>query len=307
MSRHFCLLAGLLASTGAAAQTPPAPASSPAPSPAAAPVSPPADLPVRLSARAQARLRAVAVANRGATREPDARGFVNATQVYPWSDGALYRLYAAPERVSEIALEPGEKLISIAAGDTARWTIGDTTSGAGEGRRTHILLKPVAAGLRTNLIVTTDRRTYHIALESTRSTAMLALSWTYQASQLIALRRESAGAGPVAPPNPGPALERLDFGYAIRGDRPAWRPLRVFDDGQQTYVEFPPGTAHGEVPPLFVLGDKDEPQLVNYRQRGRFYIVDRLFEAAELRLGMKKQKIVRIVRTGTHRSHRGNL
>jgi type IV secretion system protein VirB9 len=32
--------------------------------------------------------------------------------------------------------------------------------------------------------------------------------------------------------------------------------------------------------------------------RGRYYIVDRLFTAAELRLGERHQKIVRIVRTG---------
>jgi type IV secretion system protein TrbG len=38
--------------------------------------------------------------------------------------------------------------------------------------------------------------------------------------------------------------------------------------------------------------------LVNYRMRGDYYVVDRLFDAAELRLGEKHQDIVRITRGG---------
>lgn len=74
----------------------------------------------------------IEAANRAATREPSSSGYLNAVQVYPWTEGALYRLYTAPERVSDIALQPGEKLVAVSAGDTVRWIIGDTTSGAGE-------------------------------------------------------------------------------------------------------------------------------------------------------------------------------
>lgn len=98
-------------------------------------------------------------ANRAATREPQAQAFVNAVQIYPFSEGVLYRLYAAPERVTDIALQPGETIIAVAAGDTVRWTIGDTTSGNGDTRRTHILVKPFAAGLgRRSAAVVRDRR-----------------------------------------------------------------------------------------------------------------------------------------------------
>ena len=83
-------------------------------------------------------------------------------QVYPWSEGALYRLYTAPGEVSDIALQAGENLVSVAAGDTARWVIGDTASGSGAARRTHVLVKPSAAGLSTNLVIATDRRVYHV-------------------------------------------------------------------------------------------------------------------------------------------------
>jgi len=245
--------------------------------------------------------RRVRTANHEATLEPQARAFVNAAQVYPFSDGALYRLYAAPELVTDIALQAGESIISVAAGDTARWTVGDTTSGTGDAKRVHILVKPFIAGLTTNLVITTDRRTYHLQLESTSATAMSALSWTYPQDELLAIKRAADQQRAATPVASGLAVEQLNFGYAITGDRPNWRPLRAFDDGRQTFIEFPPSLAVGEAPPLFVVGPKGDAQLVNYRVSGRFYVVDRLFDAAELRLGEKKQAVVRITRAGDAR------
>lgn len=237
-------------------------------------------------------------ANRAATREPGAYGFVNAVHVYTWSDGALYRLYAAPEHVSDIALQPGENLIAVAAGDTVRWIIGDTVSGAGATRQTHILVKPSAPGLKTNLVITTNARVYHLALESTSRSAMTAISWTYPQDVLIALQRRIAETEAAVPIATGVMLENLHFGYVITGDNPSWRPIRAFDDGTQVMIEFPVTLGTGEAPPLFVVGAKGESQLVNYRVRGNYYIVDRMFEKAELRLGEKRQNVVRISRSG---------
>ena len=91
--------------------------------------------------------------------------------------------------------------------------------------------------------------------------------------------------------------EELRFDYTIKGDTPNWRPTRVFDDGQKIYIEFPQDLAVSEAPPLFVTDGKgDDGKLVNYRLRDGFYIVDRLFDFAELRLGEKDQTVVRIVR-----------
>lgn len=239
-------------------------------------------------------------ANRAALREPSRAGFVNAIQVYPWSEGTLYRLYAAPERVTDIALQPGEAVTAVAAGDTVRWTVGDTTSGSGAARRTHILVKPFSAGLSTNLVITTDRRVYHVQLESTRRSAMAGLSWTYPQDELLALQRASAAA-PVAG---GLAVERLRFGYRISGDDPPWRPLRVFDDGRQTFIEFPATIGESEAPPLFITGESGGAELVNYRMAGRYYVVDRLFGRAELRLGARRQQIVRIERAESRSERR---
>lgn len=241
-------------------------------------------------------LQRVAVANRAATQEPAAQGFINAVQIYPWAEGAIFQAYAAPGLVTDLALQPGEALVAVASGDTARWIIGDTTSGSGEGKRTHILVKPISAGLATNLLITSDRRSYHVRLRSTARTAMLALSWTYPQDELLALGKAKAAAEPVAPVAAGLTVEQLSFAYRIGGDKPAWRPLRAFDDGRQTYIEFPASLAASEAPPLFLIGADKQAELVNYRVRGRYYVVDRIFDAAELRLGTKKQQIVRISR-----------
>ncbi|HET7577103.1 MAG TPA: P-type conjugative transfer protein TrbG [Sphingomicrobium sp.] len=245
-------------------------------------------------APARAPLNRVAAANRSAVREPRSEDYLGAVQVYPWSDGALYRLYAAPGKVSDIILQSGETLVSVAAGDTVRWIIGDTASGSGADRRTHILVKPSAVGLSTNLVIATDRRVYHVDAESHARTAMASISWTYPKDVLMALRAGAESAGvPIAP---GVSIDRLNFNYRIEGDKVPWRPIRAFDDGRQVFIQFPPGLAQGEAPPLFVTGEKGRAELVNYRIRGLYYVVDRLFGAAELRMGEKHQQVVRIVR-----------
>ena len=241
----------------------------------------------------------VDAANKAAIQEPTAHGYVNAVQVYPFTDGALYRLYAAPEQVTDITLQPGETLSSVSAGDTVRWVVGDTSSGTGTGKQAHVLVKPFATALKTNLVIMTDRRSYHLVMESTDKTAMAAISWTYPQDQLIALHQQNERAEAVTPVAEGVALDDLHFRYEISGDTPPWRPTRAFDDGTHVYIEFPSRIDQGEAPPLFVVGPMGDNQLVNYRVRHNYYIVDRLFAAAELRLGQDPQQVVRISRTDT--------
>jgi type IV secretion system protein VirB9 len=239
-------------------------------------------------------------ANGAARVQPTRAGYINAVQVYPFSDGALYQLYAAPGEITDIALEAGEQLVGtgpVAAGDTVRWIIGDTESGSGATKRVHILVKPTRPDLVTNLVINTDRRTYHLELRSAEKTYMASVSWAYPQDQLIALRRQNAAANEAAPIASGVDIGALNFRYRIEGDDPAWRPLRAFDDGRQVFIEFPSGIGQGEMPPLWVIGTEGGAELVNYRVRGNHMIVDRLFAAAELRLGGEHQQKVRIVRT----------
>jgi len=240
----------------------------------------------------------IARANAAARIEPVKDGYINAIQVYPFAKGALYQVYTSVSQVTDIALEAGEKLTSVSAGDTVRWVVGDTTSGEGAAAQVHVLVKPFAGDLQTNLVITTDRRSYHLELKSTDGTYMASVSWTYPASDLIALKARNADANAVAATvvDQGVNLDGLRFRYRIEGDAP-WKPIQVFDDGAKVYIRFPAGLAQSEAPPLFVIGPDGKPALVNYRVRGTTYIVDRLFAAAELRLGTAPQRVVRIVRT----------
>ncbi len=241
-------------------------------------------------------------ANAAARVQPVRDGFINAMQVYPYTGGALYQVYTAVGQITDIALQPGEQLVGsgpVAAGDTVRWIIGDTQSGSGATLQVHILVKPTRADLMTNLVINTNLRTYHMELRSTERTYMASVSWQYPQDQLIALRRQNAQVEAARPVATGVDLANINFRYAIEGDRAPWRPMRAYDDGRQVFIEFPRGIGQGEMPPLFVVGPEgDTSELVNYRVRGNYMIVDRLFAAAELRFGAgDHQKRVRITRT----------
>jgi type IV secretion system protein VirB9 len=239
----------------------------------------------------------VAQANKEARVAPTREGYVNAIQVWPYAEGALYQLYASPGRVTVIALQPGEELVTVSAGDTVRWIVGDTASGVGATLRVNILVKPTRVGLKTNLVITTSRRTYLLELSSTERTWMASVSWDYPMDRVLALQKQAQRSEAAAPLEAGMTLEQLKFRYEVTGGNPAWKPLRAFDDGEKVYIQFPAGIAQGELPPLFVIGAQGDGQLVNYRFRAPYYIVDRMFGAAELRLGTDKSQIVRIQRT----------
>lgn len=236
--------------------------------------------------------------------EPTLEGYMNAIQVFPYTEGALYRLYSAPGQVSDIALQPGEKLISVVAGDTVRWVVGDTTSGGPNGERAHVLVKPISSGLATNLMIATDRRTYHLELESTSGSYMAALSWTYPQDELAQLRARNTQARSRVEQTiaRGMTLADLNFNYRIEGDKPDWRPRRVFDDGRRVFIQMPDRIETTDAPPLFIVGPGGDAQLVNYRVRDQYYVVDRLFSKAELRLGENDQTVVRIVKGSSRRS-----
>jgi P-type conjugative transfer protein TrbG len=230
----------------------------------------------------------IETANDAARVEPRKEGYFNAVQVFPFSPGALYQIYAAPGQITDIALEPGEQLTGsgpVSAGDTVRWVVGDTESGSGDTRRVHIMVKPTRPSIETNLVVNTDRRTYLIELRSRDKPYMPSVAWFYPEDRAV-------------PPLPVlPELSQRRYRYTLEGDNPPWRPVDAYDDGRKVYVEFSPGIVQGEMPPLFVVSPDGKPEIVNYRTYRNVLIVDRLFAAAELRLGGDPQQKVRIVRS----------
>lgn len=220
-------------------------------------------------------------------------------RTYVYEDDRVYAVLASPGRITDVVLQPGERLVGsgLAAGDTARWIIGDTVSGAGTDQRVHVLVKPSVAGLATNLIINTSLRTYHLNLRAVARGGDPQVRWRYAAPPVVPV-----AAPPVQVPPPiaaaDPDLTRLNLAYRIKGPRVAWRPSRVFDDGQRTYVEFPSTVRLADLPPLFVTGaDGKTAELLNYRIAGRRLVVDRILDRAELRLGQGHwARRVRIVR-----------
>ncbi|WP_246678698.1 P-type conjugative transfer protein TrbG [Mesorhizobium sp. B2-4-17] len=263
---------------------------------------PPGWVPARGGAAGSTPAARVENANAAARVQPRREGYYNAIQIYPWSEGALYQVYAAPGQITDIALEPGESLTGegpMAAGDTARWIIGDTESGSGVTRRVHVLVKPLRADITTNLVITTDRRSYMIELQSGEKPYMPAVAWAYPT--LPAGQARTIPSTPVIPD-----VTARNYRYGLTGDTAPWRPVSVYDDGRRVYVEFPRGIVQGEMPPIFLIGPDGEAEIANGRVYQNTLIVDRLFGAAELRLGSgKRQQTVRIVRTdGTARMTR---
>jgi type IV secretion system protein VirB9 len=263
---------------------------------------PPAWVPARGGSKGEAEAKdpsdRVEAANDVARVQPRRAGYFNAVQVFPYSPGALYQIYAAPGQITDIALEPGEQLTGsgpLAAGDTVRWIVGDTESGNGETRRVHIMVKPTRTAIETNLVVNTDRRTYLLELRSREKPYMPSVAWFYPEDR--SGRSKALLLAPFIP-----EIDQRRYRYTIEGDNPPWRPMHAYDDGRKVYIEFSPEIGQGEMPPLFVIGQDGKPELVNYRVYRNVLIVDRLFAAAELRLGGEKQQRVQIVRSDGGRS-----
>jgi type IV secretion system protein VirB9 len=258
-------------------------------------------VPVAGYAQSRSTSQPVAAATDAARISPRPSGWQGATQLFVYAPGGLYVVTAAVGRVTDIMLQDGETLSdtgAVAAGDTVRWVIGEAASGEGASRRSHILVKPTDPGLATNLVINTNKRIYHVELRSTPSIYMASVGWSYPQDELIAIQhaRDAEAVKAETQVQAGIDPARLDFAYRLSGPDTPWKPAEVFDDGAKTYVLMPAGIAQNELPPLFLLGDKNKAELVNYRVSGRYLIVDRLFTVAELRLGTRKQQIVRITR-----------
>jgi P-type conjugative transfer protein TrbG len=253
---------------------------------------------------------AIKAANNKARMTSTTEGFVEAVQYYDYLGGSLYQVVTAPGHITSIVLRPGERLIDMAAGDTVRWVIGQTTTGRGALAQTVVLIKPIRPNLATNLMIATDERVYMLELQSVKGHVYnAAIAWNYAEDQAAALERSrqlAASVQPAVGADPAP----LNTAYAvetIEGNKPDWLPTRVYDDGRKTYIEFPENLGVMEAPPLFVLNESGDAQVVNYRVRDNVYIVDRLVRVAELRLGEGDQTIVRITRAGAETPQRAQV
>lgn len=212
-------------------------------------------------------------------------------------------ILASPMQVCDIELQKGEKVHEVVVGDSARWMVETGATGSGPDETVHLFIKPVDAGLETSAVVTTDRRVYHLRLLSRRSGHTPYVGFTYSDQLKIELAEKKAAEARANQWNSTKIdgesvdLSNLNFAYTVKGKAP-WKPERVYDDGRQTFIQFPKNTSTGEMPVLLVRnGSKDI--LVNYRVKDRAMVVDGLFNKISLILGVGSgQQEVLITREG---------
>ncbi|MBN3815192.1 P-type conjugative transfer protein TrbG [Paraburkholderia sp. Se-20369] len=225
--------------------------------------------------------------------------------MYPFGQ-YLPKLTCTLMRVCDIQLEPGELVTGKpVAGDTARWMMSKQASGTGDKAITHVIVKPTDVNIRTNLIITTDRRTYQIELFSSPNERdylnMIGfyypedLTSEWDESAKLKAREQKARDQLVAADLPVGSADRLDFDYSIDGGSDAaFKPVRVYNDGLKTYIQLPDGVPMAEAPVLLLIDKDNKPAIVNWRPKTpTLYEVDKLFDKAMLVVGTNgdEQKI----------------
>jgi P-type conjugative transfer protein TrbG len=224
--------------------------------------------------------------------------------LYSYGAG-LPTVVCAPLRVCMIELQSGEKLVGEPhIGDSVRWNLSPAMYGTGASATPVIVLKPQGPGLDTNLLITTDRRAYYLRLLSKPDDYVARVGFAYPddddnerkwQQQLAEQKDQQARSARIAELAPS-AVESMFFNYRLKGDD-SILPVRVFDDGRKTYIQISQTAKNREAPVLVVIGPDGKQEMVNYRVKDDMYIVDRLFDKAELILGSgKKARKVEIAR-----------
>lgn len=201
------------------------------------------------------------------------------------------RIVCRPMYVTDVMLQPGETVTGVHPGDPVRWQFVPSHSGAGDAVQTHVLIKPLMADISTNLVVNTDRRTYQFELVASSTNHMPSVSFAYPDDSLkewesfLLKRREQERSAIATGYSVNP--EDLHLDYEIRGsDALRWKPVRVWDDGVKTYIQFKPGSTKKSVEaPVFIVYEHKKQVIANYRATEDMYVVDRLFDKAALIVG----------------------
>lgn len=229
------------------------------------------------------------------TQKPDEAIKDMAKTVYTHIPGSIYTMWCKKGFVTDIQLQTGESITSVNGGDTTRWLVEQTTSGGnGVPETQHVLVKPLQADIQTNVIISTDKRIYQLKAISTENTYSPIISWTYPADDkntLLFIQKQAAKEKAEVTSEEPIAPESLYFEYKIKSNAGmfskeyAWTPVKAFNDGTKTYIQVNPQMKNNEAPALFVKDRDGNVNLVNYRLKNNYFIVDRLFETAELRNG----------------------
>ena len=105
--------------------------------------------------------------------------------VFTYSEDSMYTIYTRVNYITSILLQPGESVGFVGGGDTARWRRATARTGSSDGEREVIYIKPTSIGLKTNLIINTDKRTYQINLISDKNLYNPLIKWQYPDDEMV--------------------------------------------------------------------------------------------------------------------------
>ena len=232
--------------------------------------------------------------------------------VFPFGESQP-EVRCTPLRACDIELQAGEVITGVALGDTERWITSPLETGHAAGATPHVIVKPTQWDLVTNLVIGTDRRTYHLALLSPTKGGTVSgetdyyrhVSFYYprdlvdywsterQQQRTETSSREEATTAELS----ALSVSELNFDYTLKGGRKVpWAPLTVFDDSRHVYIQLPEAVRSADLPALLVEVDGGGMAIVNYRVRDSWFVVDGVFKRAELVVGVgRKRKKVEII------------
>ena len=206
--------------------------------------------------------------------------------VFPYQSNKIYTVYSEKGYITDIRMQPGESITSVSAGDTERWVIDKAAVGQGFTKVEHLYVKPVYTGIRTNMVINTTVRTYQLNLVSGNFYNPVV---TWQVAKNISHNSGYSGVRNYAAIDP----LKLNFNYKFNKKELPWSPARVFDDGLKTYIKMKPEVFANVMPAFFILNENDDVVLTNYRVIRGTYIIDRLFDKAQLVVGKEQISIRR--------------
>ena len=200
----------------------------------------------------------------------------NSTVVFKYAPNQLYKIYCRAGYLTDLSLKKGETVTFVGGGDTSAWAVEKATVDG----VAHIYIKPTVDTSTTNLIITTNKRSYQLIL-NTSDWYNPMVTWTYgqEEQSTINLREEQ---GTISKINEN--VESLNFNYKISGESSV-KLVAVFDDGEKTILKF--AKTPKRLPSLFIK-NKGKIIMANYKIRENCYILDRVAEEIELRVSDKE-------------------
>ena len=233
---------------------------------------------------------------------------------FPYDPTQQIYIACEPMHICTILFQQGELIKDISLGDTANWDlkpmfVGGTWPNGAE----LLVIKPKMPNLATNLVLTTDKRIYNIALLTSNTDYVRQAVFYYpddtnqeiQNAMTSALSQQNQQSQSVIASANGTDinLNNVNFNYKLSGASPSWKPLRVFDDGIHTIIQFPNSVNSTQLPVLFVL-DNGQDQLVNFRKKTETdgtvdFVIDRVFTQAVLVSGVGGDQVKVVITNKT--------